>query len=51
MLLSGCNSKGEIPTDNSSTSADTSFAVSEAEMFTDRDKRISTTKAPQYLLR
>ena len=41
MLLSGCNSKGEIPTDNSSTSADTSFAVSEAEMFTDRDKRIS----------
>ena len=41
MLLSGCNNKGEIPTDNSSTIADTSFAVSEAEMFTDRDKRIS----------
>ncbi len=41
MLLSGCNNKGEIPTDNSSSSADTSFAVSEAEMFTDRDKRIS----------
>ncbi len=41
ILLSGCNEKDDNLTDNSSTSADTRFAVSEAEMFTDRDKRIS----------